>query len=57
METNKAFLKEQLHKHFKDTFENRLINEIAKYGIYKAYKKGDMLLDIGDEMTHIPLIL
>ncbi|MBT8393338.1 MAG: Crp/Fnr family transcriptional regulator [Bacteroidia bacterium] len=57
METNKAFLKEQLHKHFDDIFEKRLISEIAKNGIYKTYKKGEMLLDIGDEMTHIPLIL
>ena len=57
METNKAFLKEQLHKHFDDIFESRLINEIAKHGIYKTYIKGEMLLDIGDEMTHIPLLL
>lgn len=57
MEKNIIFLKEQLHKHFEDIFETRLINEIAKNGIYKTYEKGEMLLDIGDEMTHIPLIL
>lgn len=57
MKKNIALLKDQLHRHFVDIFENRLINEIAKHGIYKTYKKGEMLLDIGDEMTHIPLIL
>lgn len=57
METNKSFLKERLHKYFHEIFETRLINEIAKNGIYKTYNKGEMLLDIGDEMTHIPLIL
>lgn len=57
MEKTITFLKEQLHKHFDDLFETRLINEIAKNGIYKTYKKGEMLIDIGDEMTHIPLIL
>jgi len=57
MEKNITFLKEQLHKHFEDIFETRLINELAQTGVYKTYKKGEMLLDIGDEMTHIPLIL
>ena len=57
MEKNITLLKEQLHKHFDDIFEKRLINEIAQNGVYKTYKKGEMLIDIGDEMTHIPLIL
>lgn len=57
MEKNITILKEHLHKHFDDIFETRLINELAQTGVYKTYKKGEMLLDIGDEMTHIPLIL
>jgi len=57
MEKSISFLKKQLHKHFDDIFETRLINEIAQNGIYKTYKKGEMLIDIGDEMTHIPIIL
>lgn len=56
MKKTTAFLKEHLHKHFDDVFEARLINEIAENGIYKTYKKGEMVIDIGDEMTHIPLI-
>ncbi len=57
MKKNSTFLKEQLHLHFNDVFEKRLINEIAKNGIYTTYEKSDILVDIGLEMTHIPLII
>ncbi len=57
MEQNIDFLKEQLHEHFDDVFETRLINEIANNGQYATFKKGDILVDIGAEMTHIPLII
>ena len=57
MKKNIAFLKDQLHKHFDDIFETRLINEIANNGQYATFSKGDILVDIGAEMTHIPLIL
>ena len=52
-----AYLKEQLYLHFHDKFEGELINEIARYGIYKTYDKNDLIVDIGTHMTHIPLIL
>ena len=52
-----AFLKEQLHLHFDDVFEKSLINEIAKNGIYATYENKDILIDIGAETTHIPLII
>jgi len=57
MKKNPAFLKEQLHLHFNTIFEKRLINEISKHGVYKTYEKNDLLIDIGVEMTHIPLII
>ncbi|WP_298493730.1 Crp/Fnr family transcriptional regulator [uncultured Algibacter sp.] len=57
MKKNLTFLKEQLHLHFKDVFEKKLINEIAKNGTYATYEKNDILIDIGLEMTHIPLII
>ena len=57
MQYDVKFIKDQLTAHFKNVFEKSLINEISKNGIYKTYEKGEMLLDIGDEMTHIPLIL
>jgi len=57
MDYDVQFIKDHLTEHFNSVFENKLINEIAQHGIYKTYKKGEMLIDIGDEMTHIPLIL
>ena len=57
MEQNIDFLKEQLHKHFDDIFETRLINDIANNGQFETFQKGDILVDIGAEMTHLPLIL
>jgi CRP/FNR family transcriptional regulator len=57
MQYDVKFIKDQLTAHFKNVFEKGLINEISKNGIYKTYEKGEMLIDIGDEMTHIPLIL
>jgi CRP/FNR family transcriptional regulator len=57
MDYDVQFIKDHLTEHFNNVFENKLINEIAQHGIYKTYKKGEMLIDIGDEMTHIPLIL
>ena len=57
MKKNPTFLKEQLHLHFNDIFEKRLINEIAKNGEFSSFEKDDILIDIGLEMTHIPLII
>ena len=57
MENNSTFLKEQLHNHFDGVFETRLINDIANNAQYATFKKGDILIDIGAEMTHIPLII
>ncbi|WP_396601368.1 Crp/Fnr family transcriptional regulator [Algibacter sp. R77976] len=57
MKKNTTFLKEQLHLHFNNVFEKRLINEIARNGTYATYDKNDLLIDIGLEMTHIPLII
>ena len=57
MKKNITFLKEQLHIHFDEIFETRLINDIAKNAQYATFEKGDILVDIGAEMTHIPLLI
>jgi CRP/FNR family transcriptional regulator len=57
MKKDSTFLKEQLHLHFADVFEDNLIDEIARYSIYQTYDKNDLIIDIGTSMTHIPLIL
>ncbi len=57
MKNNPTFLKQQLHLYFNAIFETQLINEIAENGIYATYERSDILVDIGLEMTHIPLII
>ena len=57
MNTDKAFLKEKLDDYYSGIFEKELINEIVNLGIHRTIGAGETLLDIGDAMTHIPLIL
>ena len=57
MENNKNQLREKLNDYFTNIFEKSLIDEIVDVGKFKSFKKGELLVDIGDEMTHIPLIL
>ena len=38
--------------------KKELIDEIIKYGIlHRTIEANELLIDIGDKMTHIPLIL
>ncbi len=57
MKNHKSLIKENLYKSFKFTFEQELLDEIIEIGTYKKIAKGQMFVDIGDEMTHIPLIV
>lgn len=57
MINDRDFLREKLNDHFTTIFEEELINEIVNVGIYNTIDSGDIMIDIGDKMTHIPLIL
>lgn len=57
MNNDKSFLREKLNDHYASIFEEELINEIIEIGIFRTIESGDILIDIGDKMTHIPLIL
>lgn len=57
MNTDKAILREKLNDHYSKIFEKELIDEIVNLGIYRTIESGGTLIDIGDAMTHIPLIL
>ena len=57
MTTDKDVLKEKLADYYSGIFEKELIDEIIETGIYRTVTSGDVLVDIGDTMTHIPLIL
>ncbi|RPD97496.1 Crp/Fnr family transcriptional regulator [Aureibaculum marinum] len=50
-------IKEKLTSYFNIVFEEELVNEIIKVGIYKRVKENDLLLDLGDKFDKIPLIL
>ncbi|MGV6846610.1 MAG: Crp/Fnr family transcriptional regulator, partial [Lutibacter sp.] len=58
MQTNNAsYIKQKLNDYYVHIFEKDLINEICEYGEYRAIHSGEFIINIGDNMTHIPLIL
>ncbi len=57
MNAQEALLREKLSEYYTDIFEKELIDEIVKVGFIDKYKQGEILIDIGENMTHIPLIL
>ena len=56
MVKDKSLIRKKLKKNFSRIFEKKLLDEIVEAGICKTFPKGEMLIDIGDELTHIPLI-
>ncbi len=50
-------IKEHLLEQFKYQFDISLIKNIAHYGSIKHFKKDDIITDIGQELTHVPLLL
>ncbi len=57
MNENKIVLREKLSEYFSEIFEEDLINEIIEVGNLNFIPKGELLIDIGDDLTHIPLII
>ena len=57
MSSEKSIVKKKLIENYSTIFEKELINEIIEIGSFKSLKSGEQLIDIGDEMTHIPLIV
>ncbi len=50
-------LKETLLVHYSEIFEEDLIDEIVNVGYFNKIESGKLLVDIGDYLTHIPLII
>ncbi|MCF6213997.1 MAG: Crp/Fnr family transcriptional regulator [Flavobacteriaceae bacterium] len=50
-------MREKLCDYYNIIFEKELIEEIIKFGAFKSLKKGDLLIDINQEITDIPLLL
>lgn len=57
MNTQEILLREKLSEHFTSVFEKDLIDEIVEIGYCDKLKSGELLIDVDDEMTHIPLII
>lgn len=57
MNTDKTFLREKLEDYYSEIFEKELIDEIIDSGIYRNLGSGESFIEIGDKMTHVPLIL
>ena len=57
MNTQETNLKDILMNQYSEIFEEDLIDEIIKVGYFDKVRSGKLLIDIGDYLTHIPLIL
>lgn len=57
MSNQEIILREKLNDSYSTIFEKKLNDEIIKVGHFDKIKSGELLIDIGEDMTHIPLIL
>lgn len=57
MINQEIIIREKLKEYYSIIFEDELIEEIVKAGHLDKIKSNELLIDIGQEMTHIPLIL
>ncbi len=57
MITDKHILTEKLNEYYGEIFEPDLIEEISQIGMLRTIPAHELLIDIGDKMTHVPLIL
>ncbi|MDO5981051.1 Crp/Fnr family transcriptional regulator [Flavivirga spongiicola] len=57
MNNQELTLRQKLDDCYSEIFEKKLMDEIIKAGHFNKIKSGGLLIDIGSELTHIPLIL
>lgn len=57
MNSQELILREKLNDYYSNVFEEELIDAIIRVGHFDKIKEGELLIDIGHDMTHIPLIL
>lgn len=48
---------DKLNERFEFLFEPRLINDICRYGTIRKYKDDTVIIDIGDMMEYMPLVI
>ena len=57
MENQKSLERKKFTDFYSGIFEDELIEEIVKVSHYDKIKSGELLIDIGDNMTHLPLLV
>jgi len=57
MIADRTILREKLEDYYTQIFEKELIDEIIEVGILRKINEDELLIDIGDNMSHVPLIL
>jgi CRP/FNR family transcriptional regulator len=50
-------IEKELLEQFHYLFDGFIIEDISKYGILKQYQANDIIMDIGQDLTHVPLLL
>ncbi|MBL7471563.1 Crp/Fnr family transcriptional regulator [Robertkochia sediminum] len=50
-------VKSKLFDTYSELLEKNLLEEMLEVGMPRTIQEGELLIDIGDELTHIPLIL
>jgi CRP/FNR family transcriptional regulator len=54
---NTAKMKELLHQTYGSIFEEALLNEIEQVALIKEFNEGDVIIDFGDKILKMPLLL
>ena len=57
MNYSDTILIDKFIRQYSELFEDELIQKITEVGFVKKINNGSLLIDIGDELTHIPLII
>ncbi len=57
MKVQEKIIRKKLDEYFATIFEKKLIDEIVEVGFLDKFKAGETMIDVGEDMTHIPLIL
>ena len=50
-------MQEALQQHYGYLFEEALLEQIENCGILKIIRQGQIIMNIGDAITHMPLLL
>lgn len=50
-------IRQEFLTQFKQQFDESIIKDISQYGTLKHFQKDDIIMDIGQDLTHVPLLL